>query len=61
METTSSISPRQFAVANAAISSVVVGFLVWLIYFHHGESSAGGDSVLPAWNAAFNPTSALLL
>lgn len=61
MESTSPISGRQFAFANAVISTAVVGFLVWLIYFHHGESSAGGDSVLPTWNAAFNSISAVLL
>ena len=58
MESTSPVSPRQFAVVNAAISSAVVGFLVWLVYFHQGDSSAGGDSVLPAWNALFNTMSA---
>lgn len=55
------ITPRQFAVANAAISALVVAFLVWLIYFHGDGGGQGGDSVLPAWNALFNSVSATLL
>lgn len=57
---TTQLSPARFAMINAAVCSVAVAFLVWLIYFHEGEPS-GGDSSLPAFNALFNSISALLL
>lgn len=46
---------------NAAISAAAIGFLVWLIYFHRGESSEGGTSILPTFNALFNSIAAVLL
>jgi len=55
------VSSRTFALANGLISSIVVGFLVWLIYFHDGDAAAGGESVLPTFNALFNSVSATLL
>jgi putative membrane protein len=61
VEATPQVSPRWFAIANAVISTAAIGFLVWLVYFHRGSSSAGGDSVLPTCNALFNTTSAVLL
>ena len=62
MSSTDSIqlSPRRFAIINATICSAAVAFLVWLIYFHEG-SSGESDPRLPAFNALFNSTSALLL
>lgn len=61
MESSPAVSSRRFAFINATLSSVVIGFLVWLIYFHDGDAAAGGHSVLPAFNAAFNTISASLL
>ncbi len=62
MSSTDSIqlSPRRFAIINATICSAAVAFLVWLIYFHEG-SPGESDPRLPAFNALFNSTSALLL
>jgi putative membrane protein len=64
METanTSQLSVRKVAVANAVISSVALGFLVWLIYFHQSTGArSSGSILLPAINAALNSTSAALL
>ena len=36
------LSPRRFAVLNATISSVAVGFIFWLIYVHENVRRAGG-------------------
>lgn len=60
-EPVSQVTPRAFVVANGAISAVVVGFLVWLIYFHQDSAGQAGDSSLPAYNALFNSVSAVLL
>lgn len=58
----SQLSVRKVAVANAVISSVALGFLVWLIYFHQSTGArSSGSILLPAINAALNSTSAALL
>ena len=54
------LSPRTFILINAGVCSAAVGFLVWLIYFHEG-SPGQANSSLPAFNALFNSTSAVLL
>lgn len=56
-----SMTPKRFAVINAAISAAAIGFLVWLVYFHRGTSSEGGASILPTFNALFNTIAAALL
>jgi putative membrane protein len=54
------LSPRNFFLINGAVCSAAVGFLVWLIYFHEGSPDQSNSS-LPAFNALFNSTSAVLL
>ncbi|MET0388127.1 MAG: DUF420 domain-containing protein [Polyangiales bacterium] len=59
----SEVSVKRVAIANGVISSVAIGFLVWLVYFHETarEHAASTSIVLPAINAALNSTSAALL
>lgn len=58
--TDESLSPRQFAVLNAVVTVLALGFLFWLIYFHESDPTAG-PSRLPAFNALFNGIAATLL
>jgi putative membrane protein len=57
------VSPRAFAVLNAALSILVLAFLFWLIYGNAGSDSAMREATsrLPAVNAALNSTSAGLV
>jgi putative membrane protein len=55
---------RSFVVFNAFVSAAALGFLGWLLLLHRGTAGAGGGSDLsfmPAVNASFNATSAVLL
>ncbi|MFP6640103.1 MAG: DUF420 domain-containing protein [Myxococcota bacterium] len=54
------LSPARFAVLNAVLCTLAIGFLVWLIYFHEGSGSGSG-TLLPLFSAIFNSTSAALL
>ncbi len=56
-----SLSPRQFGAANALVTGVAMGFLVWLIYFHEGNDGATRAASLPLINAILNGTSAVLI
>ncbi len=55
------LTPRQFALLNAVISVVAIGFLVWLVYGHEGPDAGGSSKTLPALNATFNATAACLM
>jgi putative membrane protein len=56
------LSVRRVAIANGVISTLAIGFLVWLVYFHESTSVERSSSILmPALNAAFNATAAALL
>jgi putative membrane protein len=55
------LSPIQFAVLNAVVTTLALGFLVWLVYFHEGPSEQTGTTQLPAFNALFNGIAASLL
>ncbi len=53
---------RTFYFWNASITTVVLVFLTWLIYFRSGNSSASlAVSILPAINAGLNTICAILL
>jgi len=58
--TSTTLSPRRFAVINAIVTVGALGFLVWLIYFHD-EPASGGSTQLPALNAFFNAVATSLL
>lgn len=59
---TTTLSNKNFYKINGILSAVVLGFLVWLIYFQEG-SAAGtrAQSILPAINATLNSLAALLI
>lgn len=53
---------RRFFVFNALLSALVLGFLGWLLVVRSGDGTASSRlDFLPAVNAAFNATAALLL
>lgn len=52
---------RSFWIFNAAISTVAVGFLGWLLLLREGQGVDAGLSFMPGVNAALNATSATLL
>jgi putative membrane protein len=53
---------RSFLAFNAAVSAAALAFLAWLLLFHGGFRGGGVDlSFMPAVNASFNATSAVLL
>lgn len=55
-------SNRTFYFWNASITTAVLTFLIWLIYFREGGSEMNlAVSKLPAVNAGLNATSTLLL
>ena len=55
------LSPKQFGAANAVVTGVAMGFLVWLVYFHEGNGDASRGASLPLVNAILNGTSAVLI
>ena len=55
------LSPKQFGAANAVVTGVAMGFLVWLVYFHEGNGDASRTASLPLINAILNGTSAVLI
>ena len=55
-----SLSPIQFAVSNLVVTLSAMTFLVWLVYFHQGDSGSENAS-LPLINAILNSTSAILI
>jgi putative membrane protein len=54
---------RSFLAFNAVVSAAALGFLAWLLLFHRGAAGGGGAdlSFMPAVNASFNATAAVLL
>ena len=53
---------RSFLLFNALVSAAALGFLAWLLLVHRGVSPSGRDlSFMPAVNASFNATAAMLL
>lgn len=53
---------RSFLVFNAIVSAAALGFLGWLLLLHGGARGSGVDlSFMPAVNASFNATAAVLL
>lgn len=61
MQATPSTSNRSFFIFNALISAAAVSFLAWLLLFHGGMRGAADLSFMPAVNASFNATAAVLL
>ncbi|MCH2171729.1 DUF420 domain-containing protein [Myxococcota bacterium] len=55
------MSPRAFALLDAVVTVVALGFLVWLVYFHESPEGGAADSRLPTFNAIFNACAASLL
>jgi putative membrane protein len=55
------LRPRQFALLNAVISGVALGFLTWLVYFHEPADAGEASKLLPTLNATFNAIAATLL
>jgi putative membrane protein len=55
------LTPKQFGAVNALVTLAVMSFLVWLIYFHEGDSGASRAASLPGINAILNSTSAVLI
>lgn len=56
-------SMRSFGIANAVVTTLVLGFLVWIVYFRGGStnSDAARSTTLPAVNAVLNSLSAVLI
>ena len=53
---------RSFVFFNSVVSAAALAFLAWLLLFHGGARSGGVDlSFMPAVNASFNATAAVLL
>lgn len=53
---------RSFVVFNAFVSAAALAFLAWLLLLHGGVAGSSVDlSFMPAVNASFNATSAVLL
>jgi putative membrane protein len=57
----SAISPRAFALFNGVVSTLALGFLVWLVYFHQPPAAGAASATIPAFNALFNSIAASLL
>lgn len=56
------LSSRSFYFWNATITTAVLTFLIWLIYFHQNSGETNlAVSRLPAVNAVLNATSAILV
>lgn len=57
------LSNKNFYAINGVLSTLLLGFLVWLIYFQEGSTAAGtmSQSILPAVNATLNSLAALLI
>src|SRR3954471_2090641 len=54
---------RSFAAFNAAVSAAALTFLAWLLLLHRGshDGVSADLSFMPAVNASFNATAAVLL
>jgi len=52
---------RSFLVFNSLVSAAALAFLGWLLLFHRGVHGGVDLSFMPAVNASFNATSAVLL
>jgi putative membrane protein len=53
---------RSFLLFNAVVSAAALGFLAWLLLVHRASPGGGADlSFMPAVNASFNATAAVLL
>lgn len=63
VETKEAVSNRTVVIWSILLSTVVIGFLLWLIYFKEsaGEGFAASVRLLPALNAALNALSACSL
>ena len=52
---------RSFLVFNSVVSAAALTFLAWLLLVHRGVHGSVDLSFMPAVNASFNATSAVLL
>ena len=56
-------SNRSFFIFNAAVSAAALAFLAWLLLLHRGAGAGDAQQLafMPAVNASFNATAAVLL
>jgi putative membrane protein len=55
------VSDRRFMIANAIVSAAALSLLGWLLLLHGGVPGGESLSFMPAVNASFNATAAVLL